>query len=157
MWFLFQGCQEGTWLKDTRCFLQSFPLAQRLVPIASVSFSSSLSFCHRYCAFRACSSNYNNRRIQFMYSTYWEEWVKISSDRDWLRLRRYAPGNRSAAFYETHRADTSLPPTPFPSHYNSEIVSFTFLFIIILYYLLCYFTRYIVTCYRLLSLLLRLL
>lgn len=156
MWFLFQGCQEGTWLKDTRCFLQSFHLARRLAPIAPVSFSSSLSLCHRYCAFRARSPVYNNRRIQFMYSTYW---VKISSDRNWLRLRRYAPGNRSAAFYETHRADTSLPPTPLPSHYNSEIVSFTllFTFIIILYYLLCYFTRYIVTRYRLLSLLLRLL
>jgi len=157
MWFLFQRCQEGTWLKDTRYSLQSFPLAWRSVSIAPVP--SSFSLCHRYCTFR--SPDYNNR-IRSCF-THWEEWVKVSfrADSDWLGLpEETRRGIVARLLRDTHRADTSLfLPSSFSLLETLRVVSFTllFIFIIILYYLLCYFIRYIVTRYRLLSLLLRLL
>lgn len=84
--------------------------------------------------------------------------VKINSDRDWLRLRRDAPGNRSAAFYETHPdgyIPLSHPPFPhLPSHYtslrNSILYSsfyfyyYPLLFIMLLYSLYRYTLSFII-------------
>lgn len=78
---------------------------------------------------------HNNRRIQSC-STYWEEWVKISSEPIAIdcdlhkETRRGIIVARFFFFYfnETHRADTSLSPFLLPPLYTTlRIVSFTLL------------------------------
>lgn len=148
--------------------LFSTVVSSRLVTIGADRFSSFPSFS-LFLTGIARSPDYNNR-IQSC-STYWEERVlkvnsgPIATDCDYLKKRAWGVVV-ARLFYETHtgRIHPCLPPSPchLATRDSANSISLTLLFIFFflllsftIYYV--YFIRYIVTRYRLLSLLLRLL
>lgn len=156
MWFLFQRCQEGTWLKDTRYSLQSFPLARRRSPPVSSS-----SFIFFFPTDIARSRKRSRRIITIVVYIHVlirilrrVGWNKFWANRDWFAITwRDAPGNRRSAAFSLctrHTPGGYIPPSlpPFISPYTIlRIVSFTLLFYLY-YYPLLFIMFYFYSLYR---------